>query len=86
MRCLHIIRDPHEQLGLELASRQAAEHAVSLLLVQDGVLARPEGLEAASIYALADDLEARGRLGAWEAVDYDTAVRLIAEHDKVFVW
>jgi len=85
MRCLHIVRDPHEQLGLELARRQASEHAVSFLLVQDGVLARPE-VAGARVYALADDLEARGRLGAWEAVDYDTAVRLIAEHDKVFVW
>lgn len=85
MRLLHIIRDPHEGLGLELARHQAGGNAVSLLLVQDGVLARPDGIPA-RVYALADDLEARGRLGAWEAVDYDRAVRLIAEHDKVYVW
>lgn len=85
MRLLHIIRDPHETLGLELARHQAGGHRVSLLLVQDGVLARPDG-SPARVYALADDLEARGRLGAWEAVDYDGAVRLIAEHDKVYVW
>lgn len=85
MRLLHVVRDPHEALGLELARQQAAEHQVSLLLVQDGVLARPE-VEGARVYALADDLEARGRLWSWEAVDYEGAVRLIAEHDKVYVW
>ena len=85
MRLLHIVRDPHEALGLELARQQASGHAVSLLLVQDGVLARPE-VAGARVYALADDLEARGRLGVWEAIDYDRAVHLIAEHDKVFVW
>ena len=85
MKSLHIIRDPNERLGLEVAAHESRHGQVSLLLIQDAVLARL-ALDGAAVYALSDDLEARGMKGPALSVDYDAAVRLMAGHDKVVVW
>ena len=85
MNILHVIRDPHERLALELARHQSAHNRVSLLLIQDAVLARPM-LDAVSVYTLAEDLEARGAQHQGVRVDYDEAVRLMVGHDKMVVW
>ena len=85
MKILHVIRDPNERLALEIAEREAKQDAVSLLLIQDGVLAQPS-LQAIAVYALADDLEARGVTGRGSVVDYDGAICLMADHEKVIVW
>jgi sulfur relay protein TusB/DsrH len=85
MTTLHVIRGPNERLALEIAGHQSKRESVSLLLIQDAVLSRP-ALDGATIYALSDDLEARGVKGRGVAVDYDGVIRLIAEHDRVIVW
>ncbi|HLC43211.1 MAG TPA: DsrH/TusB family sulfur metabolism protein [Methylomirabilota bacterium] len=85
MKSLHVIRDPNERLGLEIASRESGQGRVSLLLIQDAVLTRLT-LDGLAVYALADDLEARGVKGHARSVDYDEAVRLMVDHDKVVVW
>ena len=85
MNILHIVRDPNERLALEIAGRQSKEDSVSLLLIQDGVLARPS-LDRVTCYALSDDLEARGVSSPGRVVDYDGMARMISEHDKVVVW
>lgn len=85
MRILHVIRNPNDRLAVEVAGQQGKSCQVALLLVQDGVLARPD-VPGAAVYALARDPEARGVTATGEAVDYDGAVRLIAAHDTVVVW
>lgn len=82
MKTLHIIRDPRETLAIELATHQPEEAA--LLLVQDGVFLRLAF--PGRIHALADDLAARNLTAPYEPVDYEGAVKLIFEHDKVVVW
>lgn len=99
MRILHIIRDPRERLALEVALHQAEGHEVALLLIQDGVLVDPhpspppckgEGRgEGIRIYALSDDLEARNIPAPQHPaskLDYEGAIKLIVEYDKVIVW
>lgn len=76
-------------------------HEVGVLLIQDSVLACFKGgkniiAEAASegikIYAIKEDLEARGIFEnklhpEIEAVDYDKAISVIMEeYDKVITW
>ena len=85
MKTLHIIRDPSEQLALELARHGSAHDSVSLLLIQDAVLARPV-LDGVAVYTLAEDVDARGIKDQRAEVDYDGAVRLMVNHDKVVVW
>jgi sulfur relay protein TusB/DsrH len=85
MKSLHVIRDPNERLGLEVAAHQSKHGQVSLLLIQDAVLTRL-ALDGVAVYALSDDLEARGVKGHARSVDYDAAVRLMVGHDKVVVW
>ena len=85
MKILHILRDPHDRLAVEVAGQQEERCEVAILLIQDGVLARPD-VPGATVYALDRDVDGRGVKGAGEPVDYGGAVRLIAEHDKVIVW
>ncbi len=85
MRILHVLRDPNDRLAVEVARQQGETNQIALLLIQDGVLARPD-LPSAKVYALAHDLEASGVTGAGEPLDYGDVVRLIVEHDKVIVW
>ena len=82
MKTLHIIRDPQEILAIELATQQLEE--VALLLMQDGVFLRQAF--PGRIYALADDSAARNLTAPYEPVDYEGAVKLIFEYDKVVVW
>ncbi len=84
MKVLHIIRDPREKLALEVARYQAGSKEVGLLLIQDGVLADLK-LDL-PVYALADDVEARGIQGRYPSVDYSEMVGLITGHDQVIVW
>jgi len=85
MKTLHVIRDPNERLALELAERESERDTVSLLLIQDGVLARPLS-ERVTLYVLADTTRACGVADQSVVVDDNGAVRLIAEHDRVVVW
>jgi len=82
MKILHIIRDPQETLAIELATQQSEEAA--LLLVQDGVFLRQAF--PGRIHALADDIAARNLAAPYGPVDYEGAVKLIFEYDKVVVW
>lgn len=84
MKILHVIRKPSETLGLEVARCQGEAHQVTVLLIQDGVLSRPD--PSALVYALGDDLEARGLKAVRTSTDYEGAVRLMTESDKVIVW
>ena len=84
MKILHVIRKPSDALAFEVARHQREAHQVTFLLVQDGVLSRPD--PPAAVYALTDDLEARGIEKVGTPTDYDGAIRLMAESDRVIVW
>lgn len=85
MRILHVLRDPNDRLAIEVARQEGETNQIALLLIQDGVLARPD-LPSAKVYALTHDVEASGVTEAGEPVDYGGMVRLIVENDKVIVW
>ena len=84
MKILHVIRKPNEPLAFEIARSQAEVHQVAFLLIQDGLLSRPE--PPAAVYALADDLRAQGLGAVGITTDYDGAIRLMADSDRVIVW
>ena len=84
MKILHVIRKPGETLGFEVARCQSEGHQVAFLLIQDGVLSRPD--PSTTVYALAEDLDARGLEAVGIPTDYEGAIRLMAESDKVIVW
>lgn len=86
MKFLHVLRTIGDRLPLELARSQQGRHEVSLLLMQDAVWASHALGENLPAYALRADLEARGLPVGPSAVDYDDAIRLMAEHDRVVVW
>ena len=85
MKILHVLRSGPDRLPLDLARHQRDAHTVTVLLVQDAVSTPPPERPGA-IYALKADLEARGLAVGQAAVDYDEAIRLMAEHDRVIVW
>lgn len=85
MRILHIIRDPGEDLGWQVAEAQAGRHQVAVLLLQDGVLSRRE--TALPLYGSAADLEARG-LSADRSKPLSDAeiVEVLTAHDRLLTW
>jgi len=84
MKILHVIRKPGEPLGFEVARSQREVHQVVFLLIQDGVVSRPD--PPATVYSLADDVNAQGLGAVGIPTDYDGAIRLMADADRVIVW
>lgn len=85
MRILHIIRHPDEAMGWQAAEAQAAQHEVTVLLLQDGVLSRRE--TALPLYASALDLDARGRVAdRLKPLSDAEIVEILTGHDRVVTW
>lgn len=85
MRILHIIRDPGEDRGWQVAEAQAARHEVAVLLLQDGVLSRRE--TTLPLYGSAADLEARGvPADRSKPLSDPEIVEVLAAHDRLFTW
>ncbi len=81
MKILHIIREPNDTTPFEIAKSQESGNEVAVLLLHDGVYARPD----LTTYASSDDSKARG-ITAHELVDYDRIVQMLFEYDKVISW
>ncbi|MFB6110129.1 MAG: DsrH/TusB family sulfur metabolism protein [Halodesulfurarchaeum sp.] len=80
---LYLIDKPHEELALRTVR---TDPDPTVVLVQDGVLLEPD--VDAPVYAVRDDLEARGITppDPVEAIDYDDLVDLVFESPvKTFV-
>jgi len=86
MKILHVIRTLGDELPMEVARHSRGGDKASMLLLQDAVLTSEAAGDATPAYALRADLEARGLPAGPSAVDYDDAIRLMAEHDRVVVW
>ncbi len=85
MKILHLLRQLDDPRALATARAQAeVGHQVSLALLHDAVLASPAF--PGPIFAVADDVAARGGHTGHQIVDYDGLVRLIAEHDRIVSW
>jgi sulfur transfer complex TusBCD TusB component (DsrH family) len=85
MRLLHLIRDPGEEMGWQVAEAQASRHEVAVLLLQDGVLSRRQ--TALPLYASALDLKARGLRGERVKPLSDAEiVEVLAAHDRLVTW
>lgn len=85
MKILHLLRSLDDQRALATAQAQAdVGHQVTLLLLHDAVLANPAF--PGPVFAVADDVTARGGRSRHQTIDYDAMVRLIVEHDQVISW
>lgn len=85
MRILHIVRDPQDRRPVDTARRQAGDHTVSVLLLQDAVFrSDTAGL---AVYACREDVQLRGlSLADVSIVDYDGILDLLESHDHVVCW
>lgn len=81
--------------GLSVSGGQGGERKVILLLIHDGVLTQANSLKEAvsatgeralEVFALKDDVEARGINVPYPLLDYEGMLRLIFESDKVITW
>lgn len=84
MKSLHIIRRADDRLAMEAIRSEARQSAVTVLLLQDGVLSKEDFPK--ETYAGEEDLAARGIESRHPAVDYSAIARLIAGHDRVVTW
>lgn len=85
MKVLHVIRSNDDRIAQEMIEEigRLADIDQTLLLIQDGVYIRQEGLHA---FACADDVAARGVATDASLVDYDRIVDMILESDRVITW
>jgi sulfur relay protein TusB/DsrH len=85
MKVLHVIRNNDDLLARRIIEEiQNLDHPdQALLLIQDGVYARPGNLRT---FACAEDVRARGVETDLELVDYDRIVEMVFEYDKVITW
>lgn len=85
MTILHVVRRMGDSEALALARAQrAANHRVTLLLLQDAVLDRPDF--PGPILAGAEDNQARGGRSPYPVLSYEDIVRLIFESQRVVSW
>ena len=84
MKVLHIIRKGADPLVQEIIDQHRTKGDVSILLIQDGVLAKLE--DQGEIYASINDVRARGLDVSCKLVDYPAICEMVIGHDKVVVW
>lgn len=84
MKLLHIIREMGDKRAFETARAHAAEHQVTLVLLQDAVLSQVpwDGV----VCACREDVEARGVKTEYKEVEYRELVGMIFGHDRVIMW
>lgn len=84
MKILHMVREIDDKRAFETARAHAAEHEVTLVLLQDAVLSRfPWDGE---VYASREDLEARGLKTGAKELEYGELIGMIFGHDRVIMW
>ena len=84
MKVLHIIRREADPMVQEIIDQYRTKCDVSILLIQDGVLAKLEN--RGEIYASINDVRARGGDVSYKLVDYPAICEMVIGHDKVVVW
>jgi len=84
MKILYIFRREEDPWIQEVIEHERRRGKVSILLIQDGVLARIKG--DGEVFASLHDVLARGITVPYRLVDYPAICQMIVEHDKVIVW
>jgi len=84
------MRDPRDRLpfefsGKEQVGEQKDGHEVSVLLIHDGVTTKVNDPNV-KIFALRDDIEARGIQSDYETIDYAAMADMIFEAKTVINW
>lgn len=84
MHIVHLLRDPADERAARTISQQAAEHKVTVVLLQDAVYASP--IRGVSTVACQDDCQYR-RVDTWsDTRDYHGIVNLLAQADRIVSW
>ncbi len=89
MKILHIIREKGHELALSTAQTQSttgSEQEVTILLIHDAVLTETSETKGLEVFALKDDVEARGTRVSYPLVDYNGMLKMIFESDRVITW
>ncbi|MBI2919401.1 MAG: hypothetical protein HYY01_15620 [Chloroflexi bacterium] len=82
---LHVVRRVGDGEALAVARAQrAAGHQVTLLLLQDAVLDRPDF--SGPVLTGAEDVQARGGRSTYPGLSYEAIVRLVFESQRVVSW
>lgn len=84
MSILHLVRHPDDERAFQTAAAHAAEHEVTVVLLQDAVYRG--ALPGVRTVVCEADLSSRQTSSECETVDYDAIVQLIASHDRVISW
>lgn len=85
MKVLHIVRAIDDQRALATAHAHAQQHPTTLVLLQDAVLTRLPTFPG-PVFACAEDVMARSKVGNYLEIDYDRIIQLIFEADRVITW
>ncbi|MFQ6092588.1 MAG: hypothetical protein ACE5OR_07900 [bacterium] len=81
---LHIVRKAEDTKAFECIKAQAEEDLLSLLLLQEGVRARPS--LGAKTFLLREDADMSQIPPDVHPIGYDETVQLLLDHDSVVVW
>lgn len=88
LKTLHILRKRKDPLAEAAICAEAAsagkDPCVTVLLIQDAVLGNPA--VPVSIYASIHDLQARGAMRDYTAINYEQICQMILNHDRTIVW
>jgi len=85
VKVLHVIRSNDDPLARRIIDDIRRDNGTeqTLVLVQDGVYMKPEGLR---VFACSDDVRARGVETDVPLVEYDQIIDMVFGHDRVITW
>lgn len=84
MKILHLVKQVNDLYAHEAMGNQRGENQVTCVLTQDATLSVPK-LDV-PIFALKEDVQARGATVNVPLVDFDQLVDMVFEHDAVTCW
>ncbi len=84
MKTLHILRKIDDPFVKSVIADEAAHRPLTLLLMQDGVLATGEFPE--DTYVCQEDLAARAAESPYFLINYAGITRLITECERIITW
>lgn len=84
MKILHLIKRVNDLYAQAAIQAQQGENQTSCVLIQDATLSVPE--LNVPVFALKEDVQARGGSPNVPLIDFDQLVDMLFEHDAVVCW
>lgn len=84
MKILHLVKQINDRCAQAAIEAQQGENQISCVLIQDATLSVPK-LDV-PLYALKEDVQARGATVNIPLIDFDQLVDMLFEHDAVTCW